>query len=42
MVQDLLPMLPQEPGRVALIVAILGTLIGLCSGWQGRDSVGRS
>lgn len=29
MVQELLPMLPQEPGRTALVVAIIGTLIGL-------------
>lgn len=29
MVQELLPLLPQEPGRIALMVAIVGTLIGL-------------
>lgn len=29
MVQELLPMLPQEAGRVALVVAIVGTLFGL-------------
>lgn len=28
MVQDLLPLLPQEPGRAALAVSIAGTLIG--------------